>query len=130
MKYSPSVLAVIILSGGLVSLGMAQVAPAPSQESASGGILGSVTNGNNTIVFEAANTSDIEIKPLKIWGSFAAAHPSIARALAFKPSLMNDPAYLRKHPELKAFFQEHPEVRDAMAANPGNFDAIPPRPGE
>jgi len=92
--------------------------------------LGSVTNGNTTIVFEAANTSDIDMKALTTWGDFATEHPSVVRALAYKPSLMNDPAYLKKHPELKAFFRAHPEVRDAMAADPGNFAAIPPRPGE
>ena len=130
MRRSSSVLAAIILSGGLAGSGMAQVAPPPSQGSAGGRILGSVTNGNTTVVFEPANTSDVDMKALTTWGEFATAHPSIARALAYKPSLMNDPAYLNKHPELKAFFQEHPEVRDAMAANPGDFDAIPPRPGE
>ena len=130
MRRLSSVLAAIVLSGGLAGSGMAQVAPAPSQGSAGGRVLGSVTNGNTTTVFEAANTSDIDMKVLTTWGDFATAHPSIARALAYKPSLMNDSGYLNKHAELRAFFQEHPEVRDAMAANPGNFNAIPPRPGE
>ena len=130
MRRSSSVLAAIVLSGGLAGSGMAQISPAPSQGSAGGGVLGSVTNGNTTVVFEPANTSDVDMKALTTWGDFATAHPSIARALAYKPALMDNPAYLNKHPELKAFFQEHPEVRDAMAANPGNFNAIPPRPGE
>jgi hypothetical protein len=106
------------------------MAPAPSQGSAGGGVLGSVTNGNTTITFMAANTGDINMTGLTTWDEFATANPSIARALAFRPSLMNDSGFLNKHPQLKAFFQEHPEVRDAMAANPGNFNAIPPRPGE
>jgi hypothetical protein len=93
-------------------------------------VLGSVTNGNTTVVFEAANLSDIDSQAFLTWDSFAAEHPAIARTLAFKPSLMNDPGYLNKHPELKAFFQTHPEVQDAMAANPGDFAAIPARPGE
>lgn len=130
MRRSSSVLAAIMLSCGLAGSGAAQAPPAPSQGSAGSGVLGSVTNGNTTIVFEAANPGDIDMKALTTWGDFAKAHPSIARQLAYKPSLMNDSGYLHKHPELKAFFQEHPEVRDAMAANPGNFDAIPPRPGE
>jgi hypothetical protein len=130
MRHSSSVLAAIVLSVGLSGTGVAQIAPAPPQESAGGGVLGSVTNGNTTVVFEAAGTSDIDMKALTTWGDFAMAHPSIARALAYKPSLMNDSGYLNKHPELKAFFREHPEVRDAIAANPGNFNAIPPRPGE
>jgi hypothetical protein len=47
------------------------------------------------------------------------------RALAYKPSLMNNAGYLRKNPDLDAFFRTH-----AMAENPGDFEAIPPRPGE
>jgi hypothetical protein len=123
------VLAATVLSGGLAGSGMAQ-APAPSEGPAGGGVLGSVTNGNSTVVFEAANSSDIETQALTTWDGFAEEHPAIARELAFKPSLMNEPGYLNKHPELNAFFQAHPEVRDAMAADPGNFAAIPPRPGE
>jgi hypothetical protein len=130
MRRSPSILTAIVLLGGLAGSGAAQVAPAPSQASAPGTALGSVTNGNTTIVFEPANLSDINSQHYMEWDNFATAHPTIARALAFKPSLMNNPTYLNKHPELKDFFQAHPEVRDAMAADSGNFAAIPPRPGE
>jgi hypothetical protein len=129
MRRSFSVLAVILLSAGLAVWGFAQT-PAPAPTSAGGPVLGSFTNGNTTVVFEAANPADIDSRPLMIWDDFAAEHPSIARALAYKPSLMDDPGYLNKHPELNDLFQAHPEVRDAMAADPGNFAAIPPRPGE
>lgn len=130
MRRWSSLLAAIVLSGGLAGSGVAQVAPEVSEQPAVGRALGSVTNGNTTVVFEAANPSDIQTQPLMTWDDFATAHPTIARALAFKPSLMNDSRYLNKHPELNDFFQAHPEVRDAMAADPGNFAAIPPRPGE
>ena len=130
MRRSSSVLAAIVLSFGLAGSAVAQIAPAPSEASGGGKVLGSVTHGNTTVVFEAANPSDIDSQPLTIWDDFAEAHPTIARELAFKPSLMNDSRYLNRHPELNAFFQGHPEVRDAMAADPGNFAAIPPRPGE
>jgi hypothetical protein len=124
MRRLSSVLAAIVLWGGLAGTGVAQMAPAPSQESGGGRVLGSVTNGNTTIVFQAANMSDIDRQALTTWGDFATAHPSIARALAFRPSLMNDSGFLNRNPQLRAFFQEHPEVRDAMAANPGNFNAV------
>jgi hypothetical protein len=130
MRRSSSILTAIVLLSGMIGSGAAQVAPAPSQVSEPGRALGSVTSGNTTIVFEAANPSDIDSQPLMIWQGFAQQHPGIARALAFKPSLMNDSGYLKKHPELSVFFGAHPEVREAMAANPGNFNAIPPRPGE
>ena len=130
MWYSWSVLAAFVLSWGLAGLGAAQVAPEPSSARAGGNVLGSVTHGNTTIVFESANLSDIDSQALRTWDSFAEEHSQIARALAVKPTLMDDPGYLRRHPELSDFFKEHPEVRSAMAANPGNFAAFPPRSGE
>jgi hypothetical protein len=120
------IIAAVILLGILARSAMAQVTPAPS----GGPLLGSVTKGNTTVVFEAANPSDLDSQALKTWDSFAEDHEEIARALAFKPALMDDQRYLQKHPDLDDFFQAHPEVRDAMQANPGNFAAIPPRPGE
>jgi hypothetical protein len=93
-------------------------------------VLGSVVKGNTTIIFEAANPSDIDMQRLQTWGEFANSHPRIASALAYKPSLISDASYLSKHPELSAFFQAHPDIRDAMVENSGNFVAIPPRPGE
>jgi hypothetical protein len=90
-----------------------------------------VQNGNTTIEFQsAASNPDLNQQELAVWGDFAQAHPRVASALAYKPSLINDSGYLRKHPELADFFASHPEIKDAMAENPGNFVAIPPRPGE
>lgn len=85
---------------------------------------------NTTIVFMPADTSDIDVSRLQTWGKFAEMHPKVAKTLAYKPSLINDDAYLSHHPELAAFFQAHPDIKQAMAENPGDFVAIPPRPGE
>ena len=92
--------------------------------------LGVVNNGNKTIVFEAANSSDLDTQKLQAWGSFASEHPEIASQLAHNNSLINSDSYAKKHPELAQFFSEHPDIKDAMAENPGNFVAIAPRPGE
>jgi hypothetical protein len=92
--------------------------------------LGVVNNGNKEIVFKAADTSDLPMQRLEAWSSFASQHPDIARALAYKPSLIKSDSYTKKHPELASFFSAHPDIREAMAANPGNYVAIPPRPGE
>jgi hypothetical protein len=89
-----------------------------------------IQQGNMTIVFEPADTRDIDSNRLQTWGEFAEGHPRVAKALAYNSSLMNDPGYLSKHPELEVFFQAHPDVKDAMAENSGNFVAIPPHPGE
>jgi hypothetical protein len=96
----------------------------------SGQVLGTWSQGNTTIVFESADTRDIHMGRLRTWDDFAAEHSEIARAIAYKPWLINDAGYLRRHPELSAFFQAHPRIREAMMEDVGNFAAIPPRPGE
>ena len=97
---------------------------------APGETLGTVVNGNTTIEFKAADTSDIDLGKLRGWSDFAAQHPEIAHELAYHPSLINSDSYLKKHPELEAFFSQHPDIRQDMAENPGNYNAIPPRAGE
>lgn len=110
-----------------VALPVAFATPALAQE---GKTLGLVANGNTTIEFKAADSSDLDVAKLKAWSDFAAEHPKIARELAYKPALINNDAYAKNHPELDSFFSAHPDIRDAMAENPGNYVAIPPRPGE
>ena len=106
------------------------VAFATPSLAAEGNVLGTVDNGRTEIVFKAADTSDIDMQKLQTWSSFASEHPDIARALAYKPALINNDSYTQKHPELAQFFSAHPDIREAMAENPGNYVAIPPRPGE
>jgi len=89
-----------------------------------------VNRGNATLEFEPAGTDNIDTANYQIWNEFASDHPEIARAIAYRPKAVDDPAFLRKHPALATFYQQHPEVRDALIADPGNFAAIPPRPGE
>ena len=109
------------------ALPVAFAAPSIAQE---GRTLGTIVNGNTTIEFKAADTSDIDLQKLQTWNSFASEHPDIARQLAYKPSLINSDSFTRNHPELSEFFSAHPDIREAMAENPGNYNAIPPRPGE
>jgi len=111
----------------VLALPVAFAAPAIAQE---GNTLGTVVNGNTTTVFKAADSRDIDMHKLKLWHDFASQHPKVASQLAYKPALISDDAYAKKHPALGAFFSAHPDVREAMAANPGNYVAIPPRPGE
>lgn len=110
-----------------VALPAAFAALSAAQE---GKTLGTVINGNTTIEFKAADSSDIDTQKLKTWNDFASQHPKVARDLAHRPKLVNDDGYAKKHPELGAFFSAHPDIREAMAENPGNYNAIPPRPGE
>jgi hypothetical protein len=110
-----------------VAIPVAFAVPSIAQE---GKTLGTVVNGNTTTVFKAADTSDIDMQKLQIWTAFASEHQDIARALAYKPALINSDSYAKKHPELSDFFSAHPDIREAMAEDPGNYVAIPPRPGE
>jgi hypothetical protein len=110
-----------------LAIPVAFAAPAFAQD---GKVLGTVDNGRTQIVFQAADTSDLDMQKLQTWSSFASEHPDIAHQLAYKPSLINNDSFTQKHPELAQFFSAHPDVREAMAENPGNYVAIPPRPGE
>jgi len=110
-----------------LAIPVAFAAPALAQE---GRVLGTVDNGRTQIVFQAADSSDLDMQKLQTWSSFASEHPDIARQLAYKPSLINNDSFTQQHPELAQFFSAHPDVREAMAENPGNYNAIPPRPGE
>jgi hypothetical protein len=100
------------------------------EEEPNGEVLGRAVSGNTTIYFEAANGQDIHAQRLGEWDEFAEAHPRIQTTLEYSPWLINDPAYLSRHPDLDAFFAAHPDVKMAMNQDPGNFAAIPPRPGE
>jgi hypothetical protein len=106
---------------------VAFAAPSIAQD---GKTLGTVVNGNTTIEFKAADSSDLDVQKLQTWSTFASEHPDVARELAYKPSLINNDGYTQKHPELAQFFSVHPDIREAMAEDPGNYVAIPPRPGE
>jgi len=104
--------------------------PNAGQADSSAPELGRVVQGDKTIVFAPADSRDIDASRLRTWNEFAEGHPKVAKALAYNSSLMNDSAYLSKHPALDAFFQAHPDIKEAMAQNPGDFVAIQPRPGE
>src|SRR5260221_760959 len=97
---------------------IAFAAPSIAQE---GKTLGTVKNGNTTTEFKAADSRDIDTQKLKTWNEFASQHPKVASKLAHNTALINDDAYVKKHPQLSAFFAAHPEIREAMAANPGNY---------
>jgi hypothetical protein len=94
-----------------------------AQSGANGQVLGTVQNGNTTVVFEPANNADLDMARLRTWNQFAQDHPQIARALAHNPSLINNQAFLKHHPDLSTFFDQHPDIHEAMANDPGNFVA-------
>jgi hypothetical protein len=98
--------------------------------SGTSGVNGVAVNGNTTTVFEAANDSDLQMHLLTEWSGFAQHHQKIAVQLGNKPALIDNAAYLRKHPELAKLFDDNPDLLSAMKRDPGNFVANQPKSEE
>lgn len=47
-------------------------------------------------------------------------HPAVANDLHNNPSLVNDPNWLAKHPDLHNYMNNHPGLQKAAAANPAS----------
>jgi len=54
-------------------------------------------------------------------------HPEIAGQLAKDPSLVDNPQYLKNHPDLQQYLQEHPSIREQIDAHPAAFMAAEAR---
>src|SRR5215470_17000750 len=70
---------------------------------------------------QQSNDKDITKAELQAFDSFLDAHPAIAADLRQNPSLVNDPSYLKKQPELAHFLQNHPHVAEELKENPSAF---------
>jgi hypothetical protein len=67
-------------------------------------------------------TEDTEkARQRQAYDQFLGKHPQIAKDLSSNPSLVDDPSYLKSHPQLREFFQNHPNVRYELAQNPNAF---------
>jgi hypothetical protein len=71
----------------------------------------------------ATNTraDSITRQELSNFDHFLNNHSKIARDLRSNPNLVNDPRYLRDHPDLREFLSNHHGVRDELRTNPGRF---------
>src|SRR5271155_5688433 len=113
MKQILSMLAMLVIATTITSLTFAQV------NGGSPRVNGIAGDGNTTIVFAAADDSDLQMDLLHQWSGFAQQHPKIAYQLGNKPILMGDAGYLRKHPELAKLFADNPNLLAQMKRNPG-----------
>jgi hypothetical protein len=68
-----------------------------------------------------AIAQDITRQELQAFDRFLDSHPAIERDLQNKATLINDPAYLSAHPELRDFLATHPRVREDFQQNPRRF---------
>jgi phage-related protein len=65
--------------------------------------------------------NDITRTELRNFDTFLDSHPQVAKELQRNPALVNDPAYLAKHPGLQQFLAKHPGVREEIRENPQQF---------
>jgi hypothetical protein len=64
---------------------------------------------------------DINRQEVARFDEFLDSHPQITHELAKDPTLIKNPEYLQKHPELNEFLGQHPRVRKDITQNPRVF---------
>jgi hypothetical protein len=64
---------------------------------------------------------DITRRELQNFDNFLDTHPAVDKELTKNPRLIEDPAYISAHPELKTFLADHPGVREEMKETPRFF---------
>jgi hypothetical protein len=70
---------------------------------------------------QAAQADDITRRDLARFDQFLDSHREIADQLRKAPSLIDDPQFLQRHPELNAYLQEHPSVKQEISQQPNTF---------
>ncbi len=74
------------------------------------------------IEFQPASTAnDLNAAMLRDFQNVKQQDSTIAPAIARNPAVVQDAAYVGKHPALTAFLDKYPNARDEIVANPGNF---------
>jgi phage-related protein len=64
---------------------------------------------------------DISATEVKNFDDFLDKHPALEKELQKNPKLVNDPAFVNSHPELKAFLNSHPAIKADLAEHPRRF---------
>ncbi len=70
---------------------------------------------------QQSSDKDINKTELQAFDKFLDAHPALASDIRQNPSVVNDPTYLKQHPELKGFLQNHPHAAEELKENPSAF---------
>jgi hypothetical protein len=67
-----------------------------------------------------AESSDAKetAKSFNDFDHYLSQHEEVREQIKANPSLLNDPGYLSKHPELQKFETEHPDFTKAVQADP------------
>jgi hypothetical protein len=64
---------------------------------------------------------DVTRRDLARFDQFLDSHRDVAEQLRKTPSLIDDPQYLRSHPELNTYLQDHPSVKQEISQQPNTF---------
>ena len=122
--------AVLMFAVG-VALGAPPASASPQQEAA-----------NPAATSQLAARTDATREELANFDRFLDSHPILERELGSNPSLVDDPDYVQREPDLKIFLTHHPAVKaqlkkdpqylarrmDFAEANPGSHAAPAPNP--
>jgi hypothetical protein len=75
------------------------------------------------LMLPAVVRADNSITPGEVasFDRFLDQHPQIERDLRANPGLVDDPAYMKQHPELREYLQKHPAVRQDLRQHPREF---------
>src|SRR5580698_12010 len=66
-------------------------------------------------------SDDVTRRDLARFDQFLDTHREDAEQLRHTPSLIDDPQYLKMHPELNGYLQDHPSVRQEISQQPDTF---------
>ena len=83
-------------------------------------VLGTVQQGNTTIEFQRSNAG-LNLDQLNAFAQVSSSDPALASKLARNPALVNDAAFVSKHPALQQYLEKYPDARTDIVANPGNY---------
>ena len=65
--------------------------------------------------------NDVTKSELRNFDAYLDRHHDVRADLERNPKLIDDPAYVNKHPHLKAFLERHPNTREELRENPQAF---------
>jgi hypothetical protein len=71
--------------------------------------------------FKAMSAAGITMGELARYDLYLVSHPNIAKELKSDPSLISDPGFLTKNPELAAWLTAHPDIAKELQDNPQLF---------
>lgn len=66
----------------------------------------------------AANPNASPAAEMARFGTFLDQHPAIEARLRENAGLLNDPVFLKNHPQLGTFLTDHPKIKDELVARP------------